>query len=260
VKFVFQPAEEIGMGAKAMINDGALGGPSADVSFALHMWPEMPVNSILTTAGAMLPGAGIFTVELEGKGGHAARPDTTIDPVVAAAQITTALQSIVSRNVDPLDSAVLSVTQISAGDAFNVIPQKAEFRGTFRTFTPRVRDQVMARFNEVVEGIARGMGCTAKIYIEELVPPVVNDAGVVDRMGAAFLQTMPEFQYHTDFSSMVSEDMAYFLQEVPGAYMFVGCGPLDYALHHPKFNIDEDVLEAGTAILAAAVSDYVLPD
>jgi amidohydrolase len=218
----------------------------------------MPVGSIMTRAGAMLPGAGIFTVDIEGKGGHAARPNTTIDPVVAAAQMTTALQSIVSRNVDPLDAAVLSVTQISAGEAFNVIPQKASFKGTFRTFTPKVRDYVMARFTELVEGIAGGMGCTAEIYIEELVPPVVNNAGVVDRLDAVFLQT--DFQYHTDFRSMVSEDMAYFLREVPGAYLFVGCGPLDYALHHPQFNIDEDVLEAGTAILAAAVSDYVLPD
>ena len=259
VKFIFQPAEEIGTGAQAMIDDGALSGPAADVSFALHMWPEMPVGHILVREGPMLPGAGIFTVEIEGVGGHAARPEITVDPVIAAAQITTALQSIVSRNVDPLAAAVVTITQILAGDAFNIIPNRATLKGTFRTFTPEVRDLVMGRFSELAGGIASGMGCKAQISIGELVPPVVNDPAVVERLGAGFLRTLPDFQYHSNFSTMVSEDMALFLREVPGVYLFVGSGQ-GFALHHPRFDIDEDVLVAGTAILAGAVSDYVLPD
>ena len=264
VKFIFQPAEEIGMGARAMIDDGALGDPRPDVSFAVHMWPDMPVGHILVRPGAMLPGAGIFTAEIKGVGGHAARPDITVDPVVAAAQITTALQSIVSRNVNPVAPAVVTVTQIIAGDAFNVTPNRATINGTFRTFTPAVRDLVMRRFTEIAEGVAQGMGCTADISISEPVPPVVNDEAVIERLGAAFLQTLPDFQYHTDFRTMVSEDMAYFLREVPGVYMFLGAGHEDesrnVALHHPRLDINEDVLVAGTAILAGAVSDYVLSD
>ncbi|MFP4322705.1 MAG: M20 family metallopeptidase [Anaerolineales bacterium] len=264
VKFVFQPAEEIGEGAQAMIEDGALQAPVPDYAFGLHNWPWLPVGDVVVSPGPLMAGAGKFVARLIGAGGHAASPHTTTDPVIAAAQITTALQTLVSRNLDPLEAAVLSVTQINAGEVFNVIPNEATLTGTFRTFTPATRDKVIARFTQLVEKTASAFNCRVEINIAELMPPLSNDPNVINRLQQAYARTYPGITQHTQYRSMISEDMGWFMEHAPGAYLFVGSGNpaqgADYPLHHAQFTIDEDALVTGAMVLAGAVSEYVFHD
>jgi len=256
VKFIFQPAEEIGAGAQAMIDDGALNDPTPEISVGLHVWPYLPVGEVVVSGGALMAGAAHFTIELTGKNGHAAAPHETIDPVIAAAQIVIALHSITSRNLNPLDPAVLSVTQIHTGTAFNVIPTHATLTGTFRTFTQSARDTIVRRMEEITNGIAAGMGCQVVMTIKEPVPPVINDESVAARLRAGLAQTAPDLKVYDRYQSMVSEDMALFLQRAPGVFMLLGCAG-DYPLHHPRFDLDENAMPLGAALLAATVSDYI---
>jgi len=165
VKFVFQPAEEIVEGAKAMIADGVLNSPHPDLTLGLHLWNSMPLGKLGVGEGAVMAGSSTFTLKIVGKGGHAALPNAGLDPVVCAAQMITALQTVVSRNVDPLDSAVISVTRVQTGTAYNIIPQDAELWGTIRTFKLEVRDLVERRMREITNGIAQAMGCTATLEV-----------------------------------------------------------------------------------------------
>jgi amidohydrolase len=184
------------------------------------------------------------------------------DPVVAAAHIITALQTIVSRNVNGLDSAVISVTMVKAGDAFNVIPDTAELRGTVRTFNPQVREVVLRRIREVVEGIATALDCPATLEMQSITPAVVNDSGMAAEV-RALAQTLPGVTKVLDDSrTMGSEDMALMMNDVPGCYFFVGSANadqhLDYPHHHPRFDFDERVLVQSAALMAKAAAHYVL--
>jgi amidohydrolase len=255
VKFIFQPAEEIGLGAQAMIDDGALKTPEAQVSFGLHMWPEIPVGEIVLTPGPLMAGVSFFQITLEGRGGHGARPYRTIDPIIAAAQLTVSLQSIVSRNMDPNDAVVFSVTRIAAGETYNVIPNRAELRGTFRTFTPEAHSRLVERFQTIIEHTAAAFECTATVELREAAPPLVNDAEIAARLRAPLADL--GFGLHEPFRSMEGEDMALILEKVPGVFFFVGCGT-SYPLHHPRFHIDEEAMVVGASLLASVVSDYVL--
>lgn len=264
VKFVFQPAEEIGQGAMAMINDGALLDPVPQVSLGLHLWNELPVGDVAVVPGPMLAGVGIFDLIVRGKGGHAAMPQYTIDPVLTLAHILTAVQSIVSRNVPPIDTAVISATKIRAGDAYNVIPEQAECFGTIRTFRNEIFDLVSARFHAVVDGVAASMGCQAELTVRSMTPPVINDAVIAERMKTVFEQAIPDLTYRNNFMSMVGEDMSCFLDRVPGLFLMVGSANhgrgLDYAHHHPRFDFDEDSMVIGATLLATAAAEYVLPE
>jgi amidohydrolase len=263
VKFVFQPAEEIGKGALAMMEDGVLVDPAPEAALGLHLHNDLPVGDVVVRSGSLMAGSAFFTVEITGRGGHAAMPNLTIDPVLALAQIITALQSVVSRNVSPLDTAVISVTKVQAGDAFNVIPQKAAFHGTLRTFNQQTHDLVVERLRTISSSIAQALGCTAELSFSAYSPTVVNDADVAARLRDGFEQVMPEFHYRDDVQTMWGEDMAYFLEKVPGTFFFVGSANnergLNYAHHHPRFDFDEEALVIGASLLASAVSDYVLP-
>jgi amidohydrolase len=183
---------------------------------------------------------------------------------MAMAQIITALQSIVSRNVSPLDTAVVSVTRVCAGNAYNVIPDQAAFYGTIRTFRREVYDLVVRRFESVVKGTAETMGCTAQITLDALSLPVINDAGAVSRLREGFTRIAPDLTCRDDVRTMAAEDMAFFLERVPGVYFLVGSANeergLNYPHHHPRFDIDEEALVIGASLLASAVSEYVLPD
>lgn len=264
VKFIFQPAEEIGMGAKTMLADGAFADPTPSMTFGLHVWPDLPVGEIILSPGALMAGAAIVDIELHGRGGHAARPQGLIDPIVAGAHLVTALQTLVSRNIDPTDTAVLSITQFQAGSSYNVIPPSASLKGTFRTFTPSAQAVMLARLEEMVAQTAQAFGCTAALAIDVRVPPVYNDVAITQRLQAGFAQALPDLTYHTDpsFKTMEAEDVAFFLQQAPGTFLLVGSGYSDkeknFPLHHPQFDLNEDVLVLGAALLASAVSDYVL--
>ncbi len=262
LKFVFQPAEEGLGGAKAMVNDGVLEGPAPERSLALHVWNDKPLGWVAATDGPCMAASNRFTVTLRGKGGHGASPYQTIDPVVASAQIITAVQSIVSRNVNALDSAVLSVTAVNAGEAFNVIPDSAVLRGTMRTFRPEVRDLIVRRFTQVVEGVAGAMGCQSEIDIQTISPAVINDATMSAQV-RELAQAVPGVtNVVSDERTMGSEDMAEMMEAVPGCYFFVGSADpsrgLDFPHHHPRFDFDERVLALSAALMANAAAKYVL--
>lgn len=263
IKFVFQPAEEVVAGAKAMVADGVLNDPRPDVSLGLHLWNGMPLGRLGVADGPVMAGSSTFTLKIIGKGGHAASPHQSIDPVVCAAHVITALQSIVSRNLDPLDGAVISVTRMIAGTAFNIIPQDVELWGTVRTFKLEVRDLVTQRMREISSGIASAMGCTADLQIEHNVLPVSNHPEVSERMRGVFETFVGADALDTDERTMGSEDVGLFMTDIPGMYFFLGAsvpsGDQYYGHHHPRFDFDENALPLGVALMSAAIAEYVLP-
>jgi amidohydrolase len=263
VKFVFQPAEETVGGAEAMVTDGVLRDPRPDVSLGLHLWNTMPLGQLGLAAGPVMAGSSTMTIRLRGKGGHAASPHATVDPVPVAAQIITALQTIVSRNVDPLESAVVSITQLKGSDANNVIPETVELGGTFRTFKLEVRDMVEQRIQEITKTIAEAMGCTAEVTIHHGTIPVVNDAEVANRLRRVFENMIASDDFHLEARTMGAEDMAYLMDGIPGMYFFLGSSNpsrgLNHGHHHPRFDFDEDALSLGVALMSAALADYVIP-
>lgn len=263
VKFVFQPAEEVAGGALAMAADGVLANPRPDVSVGLHLWNSLPLGTLGVADGPMMAGCTNFTIRVHGKGSHAAVPQHSVDPVLCAAHILTALQSIVSRNLDPFDTAVISATMLRAGDAFNVIPEQAEMSGTIRYFQDSVAGLMVQRMGAVVEGVARGLGCTAELEIMPRSVPVVNDAVVGSRLRARFAGLPGVDTLDTTVRTMGAEDVGVFMTDVPGMFFFVGA--LDttrdayYAHHHPRFSFDERALPLAAGLLATAVAEYLLP-
>lgn len=267
VKFCFQPSEEgtngeeIG-GAGMMMRDGVLDSPKVDMALSLHLWNEQPLGWVNVAAGPIMSGAEMFTIKLTGKGGHGAAPHTTVDPIFASAQIVNALQSIVARNVAPLETAVVSVTAIRSGDAFNVIPQEAEMKGTIRTFDLKVRERVLKRFEEIVHGVAQSLGCTAQIDLKRVTPATTNDAAIAAKVQETTRRVLPEANLSTAaFVTMGSEDMGFMLEQVPGCYFLIGSANrergLNYGHHHPKFDFDEEALERGAALMASAAADLL---
>ncbi len=268
IKFVFQPAEEgvVGQkgmgGAEQMIDEGALEAPKVDYALALHLWNSRPLGWLGIGAGPMMAGAEYFKITLHGKGGHGAMPQVTIDPVVAAAQIVTALQSVAARNVDPLKPAVVTVASIQAGEAFNVIPPKAEMTGTIRTFETEVREIVIQRFEEIVKNTATAMNCDVEIELKRISPAVINETRIAESVQAAAKTIFPETEINTEnYLTMGAEDMAFMMEKAPGCYFFVGSANAEKGLnfdhHHPKFDFDEAALPRAAALMAAAAVDVL---
>lgn len=256
VKLVFQPAEEGASGALRMIQDGVLENPAPDFALALHLWNEKPAGWLGIAPGPIMAGADFFTVQIEGRGGHGALPHETIDPVFASAQIITALQSIISRNVSPLKSAVVSVTRLQAGSASNIIPSIAEFSGTIRSFEPEVHNVVIERFKEIVSGVANALGCRSRIQFTDACPAVINDKFVTNIVAASAAKTWPEARIESTYRVMASEDMSEILQRVPGCYFMVGSANsergLIYGHHNLRFDFDKSVLPGACAVMTAA--------
>lgn len=262
IKFVFQPAEEIGAGAKAMVADGVLSNdPLPDVTLGLHLWNTMPLGTLGVADGPVMAGASTLKIRIHGTGGHAASPHQTHDPVVCAAQLVLALQTIISRNLDPLETAVLSITQVIAGTAFNVIPEVVELRGTIRTFKREVFDMVAERVHKVSHAIAESMGCQAEVEAKYELDAVVNNPEVGRRVRNVFSKLVGEDKFYYE-RTMGSEDVGLFMNDIPGMFFFLGSADesrgLNYPHHHPRFDFDEEVLPLGVALLSAAVADYVL--
>jgi amidohydrolase len=261
VKLVFQPAEEGLGGAPRMVAEGVLENPRPDVTLAMHVWNEKPVGWIGVMPGPAMAAAEKFKLLITGKGGHGAAPHLAVDPVLASAHVITALQSIVARNVAPLQTAVISVTTVHGGEAFNVIPPQVEMQGTIRTFEPEVREMVLRRFQEVVEATAASLGCQAQIELEALTPAVINDAKAAALVQRLVPDVLPFADLDVSNRTMGSEDMAYMMREVPGCFVFVGSSNpekgLDAPHHHPRFDIDERALVYGAALLASAAVEYL---
>lgn len=261
VKFVFQPAEEGMGGAGRMIDEGILDNPRPQAALALHVWNEKPVGWIGVPTGPMMAGGERFYIRLRGRGGHGALPHQTVDPVAAAAYVITALQTVVARNVSPLQPAVVSVTALRAGEVFNVISPEAELQGTIRTFEPETRAVVLERFRQVVDGVGQAMGCQVDIQLEQLTPAVINDPEISARVQAAVNRTLPGREITTDWRTMVSEDIACIMKEIPGCYFMIGSANSalgkDFGHHHPRFDIDESILPEAVALMAAAAWEFV---
>ncbi len=262
IKFVFQPAEEVGRGARAMIDDGALTDPRPDVTVGLHLWNSLPYGVVSAADGGVMAGASIFNITITGKGAHAANPHTGVDPVVCAAHMITAFQTIISRGIDPTDTGVISVTQVDAGDAYNIIPQKATLGGTIRTFDKATRDFISERMTEVAHSVAAALRCQAEIAIEHITIPVVNHADVGAKLRPIF-EALPDVTaLDLTARTMGAEDVSAFMDDIPGLYFFVGAQDATqdayYGHHHPRFSIDERALPLGAALLATAAAAYVL--
>jgi amidohydrolase len=250
VKFVFQPAEEGGGGGGVMVDEGV----ADDLSsiFALHLWPGLPFGKVATKAGPIMAAADAFEMEIRGSGGHGAMPHLAADPVVIAAQVVTALQTIISREVDPVEPAVLTVGEIGAGTAFNIIPQKARLGGTVRTLNSDLRERMPGRMEDVARGVAKGMRGDANLDYTFSYPVTVNDEGAANHaldvaenlFGAESVQELPN-------PSMTAEDFAFFLAKVPGAFIWLGVGEDVSGLHTPQFGFDEEILPRGSALLVA---------
>ncbi|HEX7621730.1 MAG TPA: amidohydrolase [Anaerolineales bacterium] len=263
IKFMFQPAEEGMGGSEKMIENGVLENPKVDVALALHVWNEKPVGWIGISSGPAMAGAEIFKIKVLGKGGHGAVPHLAVDPILAGAQIVSALQGIVARNVAPLQTAVVSVCTIHGGETFNVIPPAVEMTGTIRTFEPTVRTRVLERFKQTVLSIAEGMGCQAEIDLQVLTPATINQPGIAGRVQEVARRMFPKAEVDTsNYITMGSEDFAFVLEKVPGCFFFIGSANpekgLDAGHHHPRFDIDESALPLGAALMAAAVSDFLI--
>jgi amidohydrolase len=244
---IFQPAEEGGGGGLAMVKDGLITRFGIEEVYGMHNFPGLPVGQFAICPGPIMAAADYVEIAIEGKGGHAARPHLAIDSVLVGAQIVNALQSIVSRNVDPLESAVVSICVFQAGTANNVLPQHARLGGTARSLTPEVRDLLRERITEVVEGTAKLYGATAKVTHRNGYPVVVNH----ERQTAFAADVAREIAGKDKVDDEVApvmgaEDFAYMLNERPGAFIFVGNGD-SAGLHHPAYDFNDEAIPVGTS-------------
>ena len=261
--FVFQPAEELLIGAEAMLKDGALEGVRADAAFAIHVMNRWPTGTVAICDGAAMTSADKLTLTITGRGGHGASPHLAIDPIVASAQIITALQTLVSRETPPLSTAVLSLTTLKAGTAFNIIPDAVEMTGTLRCFDAALRENLLASLRRTAEGLAASLRCTARVESQFLTPALLNDPAVtaVARQVAAMI--VGESRVVAAEPLTGSDDVAYFFQKVPGCYAFVGSAKPEWspapASHNAKFDIDESALEIGADFLVRAARAALQP-
>ena len=250
VKFIFQPAEEGGGGGRVMVEEGVAGG--LDSIFALHLWPGLPFGTVATKAGPIMAAADAFEMEVRGTGGHGAMPHLSSDAIVVAAHVVTALQTVVSREVDPVEPAVLTVGEIGAGTAFNIIPETARLGGTVRTLNEDLRRRMPERIEAVARGVAGGMRADAHLDYTFSYPVTRNDADAANRaLGVAGDLFGEEAVQELANPSMGAEDFAYFLEKVPGAFVWLGVGEDVPGLHTPQFAFDEEILPRGSALLAA---------
>ncbi len=256
VKLVFQPAEEGGAGGKLMRDEGVLDAPQVQRIFGLHVWPQLPVGALGSRHGVFLAAAGWVEITVRGKGGHAAKPHLAVDPVLTAAQIITNLQSVVSREIDPLDAGVISITMFQAGDAYNVIPEKVQLRGTIRSLTTNGLKQTQTRVREIAEQIAHAHRCEAMVEFPGCdYPPTVNDQHCWHVAKSLAGQLVGEGKVEELAPVMGGEDFAFFTEQVPGCFVALGVRnpAIDavYGVHHPKFKADESALPIGTAMHVA---------
>ncbi len=261
VKFIFQPAEEGPGGAKPMIEAGVLTNPDVDAMIGLHLWNNLPLGTVGVRSGPLMAASEFFDITIQGKGGHGALPHQTVDAIVVGAQIVNALQTIVSRNVDPTKSAVVSVGKFQGGRASNVIADAVQLSGTVRYFDQIYSDFFAARIEQIVAGICQSYGATYHFNYRALYPPVVNDAGMADLVRSVALSVVETpAGVVPDCHTMGGEDMAFFLQEVPGCYFFLGSAnagkALAYPHHHPRFDFDEMALGLGVEMFVRCVEAY----
>ena len=261
VKLVFQPAEEALGGALAMINDGVLSEPKPSAAFGLHLWSRLPLNQVVVQSGPLWAAADSFTITVRGRGGHGAMPHETIDSTLVASEIVMALQSIVARNVNPTDTAVVSVGTFMSGNAANVISGEATLTGTIRSFTPEVRNLLFGRIDEIAKGICQAHGATCVVEPRLGCPATINSVAGAALMARVATGVVGAEQVAQIAPMMVGEDMAEFLDRAPGCFVLIGAadpaGPELSPHHNATFDFDERMLPTGVAVLAGAAMAYL---
>jgi amidohydrolase len=261
VKLCFQPAEEEGGGAEAMIADGALEDPRPEAAFGLHVWQDLDLGKVAVTPGPFMAAVDSFTVTVTGKGAHAAMPHYSQDPVLCLAHMVTALQAIASRQTDPFKEVVVSVTQLRAGSAFNIIPSSAWMNGTVRTFDTEVWKAIPGQFERIVRGVADAFGCRADIRFDRMNRPTINDAGMAKLAREAAIEVVGEANVRDDVRTMGGEDFSAILHRVPGCFIAIGsrneARGLTWDHHHPRFDVDESCLEIGAEVLLRTAKRFL---
>jgi amidohydrolase len=261
VKFVFQPAEEGPGGAKPMIDAGVMLNPTVDAAIGFHIWTPLPVGTIGITEGPCMAHTDEFEINIQGKGGHGAAPHLSVDSVVVAAHVVTALQSVVARNVDPIERAVVTVGKVEAGDRHNIIAHSARMTGTARSFAPAIADLLPQRVGAIAHHVCEAFGARCHLDYRNVYPATVNDPDMCRRVWASAEKVVGPGKVVAAPASMGGEDMSYFLQAVPGCYFFIGAANPEKGAnmphHHPQFAIDEDALGVGCAVITQAVIDFL---
>lgn len=257
IVFIFQPAEEGGAaGAKAMIDDGILSKYPLDAVFALHNWPGLEVGEFAVHPGPVMASSNEFHVVVHGKGCHAAMPDLGIDPILIGSQLIQTFQTIISRNIKPIDSGVISITKFNAGNAINVIPESATISGTVRTFNNDVLDLIEKRIKDISHEICKAMGATAQVCFKRAYPPTINNKSMADLAAKALKKSGYFKEIHQDLPpTMGAEDFSFFLEKVPGAYLWLGNGDGAHReaghgigpcmLHNPSYDFNDQILPYG---------------
>lgn len=258
VLFVFQPAEEGDGGAVAMIADGALDDPAPDAVLGLHLWNPIPFGRVVAQAGPLMAAADVLRIVIRGKGGHGAAPHASVDAIAVAGQVLSALQTIVSRNIDPQETAVLSIGMVHGGSAFNVIAETVEMQGTLRTFSPAVRETVLARLHVLLDGVTSGMGARYDTEVQSVTQAVVNDPRIAEIVRAAAVQVVGGAAVAWHPPLMISEDFSEYACRAPACFLLLGSGNpelgLDEPHHSPRFDFDEQVLPIGVALVAESIA------
>lgn len=259
VRLIFQPAEELSPrgGSRGMIDGGALDG--VDAVFGMHVWPELPLGKVGLKAGPLMAASDHFTVTIKGKPSHAAKPNEGIDALVAGAQFVTAVQTIVSRNADPMKSIVITVGKMNAGTRYNIVAGECELEGTCRTFVPEIRDLAEKRLQTVLDGICTLSGCTGVLNYERGYMALINDTESTEYMSETVKKLYGDEAVVQVEASMTGEDFSFYLDKKPGAFAWIGAtkeGDKMYALHNSHFNPDEDVLWRGVALLTELALNF----
>ena len=250
IHFIFQPAEENEGGARLMIEEGVLERYPIEAVYGMHNWPEVPVGQFAVRPGPMMAAFDIFEITISGRGAHAAMPHLAIDPVVVAAQLVSGLQTITSRNVHPLEGAVVSITQIHGGDTWNVIPDSVVLRGTSRSFNPAVRDQIEPAIRRIADGTCRACGAQMALRYERRYPALINTSAETEIAAATAASIVGQSNVKRDLlPSMAAEDFACFLEQKPGAYIWIGNGTAEAGgiLHNPHYDFNDEVLPLGAS-------------
>ncbi|WP_341961034.1 M20 aminoacylase family protein [Pseudomonas sp. RC10] len=259
VHFIFQPAEETGAGARRMIEDGLFEQFPMQAVYGLHNWPGLRQGSLAVNPGAMMASQDTFNILIQGSGSHAAMPENGIDPIVVATQLVSALQTIVSRRISPLDAAVLSVTMIEAGTAYNVIPHTATIRGTVRCLSRDVRSRIQEMIATMVNTLPSAFGATGTVAFREGYPVTQNDPACAERVRdvAASILGAENVRWDTR-ASMASEDFAYMLQSCPGAYFWLGADGAEASrpLHHPAYDFNDALIPVGVRLFCGILKSY----
>ena len=261
VMLLFQPAEERASGAFDMLQEGALTDPKVDATIGLHLWSPIPVGTVGVKSGPFFASADEIILTVRGRGGHGAMPELSVDPVIVAAQIITALQTLVSREISPFHPAVVTIGSIHGGTAFNIIADEVELRGTVRTYDDADRKHLLRRIPELASAVAMSMRAECSFRSDIGIPACINDVAIAEIVHNAAVATVGEAHVTADCMQSVSDDMAYFLEAVPGCYFAVGIGNADKGItaphHNAHFNMDEAGLPIGAEVLIRAALDYL---